>query len=146
VWLCGVPSRKLALRVRPHSQKKHGGRRKVMGRIFLTNAFSLSMLGALPPEGLTVKVRPLTLGGTKEILAEGFTSAIGHEGTAKVLEALLGLSIGANRIAITLSKGDRAVVFQLGLRLQEGQVLSQDEVFALYEQGKASFYLVEVQG
>jgi hypothetical protein len=117
-----------------------------MGRLFLTNAFSLNMLGQLPQQGLTVKVRPISLEEAKTILQAGYQSAVGHPSTAQVIEALVGLPVEANRVAITLQKGDKAVVFQLTIRLAEGQVLSREEVLALYQEGKASFMEVEVLG
>jgi hypothetical protein len=117
-----------------------------MSKVYLVNAFSLNMLGALPPAGLTVKVRPLTLEEAKEALSSSFTSAVGHESTAAVLTTLLGLPVEARRAAITLSPGDRVVVFQLAVRLAEGQILTAQEVQALHQEGKASFALVEVVG
>jgi len=115
-----------------------------MSQTYITNAFSLSMLGQLPQQGRTVMVRPITLEEAKSLLQGGFESAVGHPSTAQVLSTLLGLPVEANRVAITLSPGDRVVVFQLGIRLQEGQILSEEEVLSLYREGKASFFLVEV--
>jgi hypothetical protein len=114
--------------------------------IFLANAFSLNMLGAIPQQGLTLTVRPLSLEEVKELLSSNsFTSAVGHESTASVLTLLTGVETPVNRVAIKLAAGDKLIVFQLQVRLQEGQVLSAEEVFALYNEGKASFMLVEVQ-
>ncbi len=115
-----------------------------MARVYLCNAFSLSMLGALPPEGRTIKVRPISLEEVKSLLQGGFESAVGHESTASVLSTLLGVEVPPNRVSITLSPGDRIIVFQLTIRLAEGQVLSQNEVLSLYQEGKASFAIVEV--
>ena len=115
-------------------------------QIYLSNAFSLSMLGALPPAGRTVKVRPISLEEVRGMLQSNpFTSAVGHSSTAAVLSTLLGLPVEANRVSITLQVGDTLVVFQLGVRLAEGQVLSAEEVQSLYDQGLASFVVVEVQ-
>jgi len=103
------------------------------------------MLGPLPPKGLTLKVRPLALEEVKETLRSvSFTSAVGHESTAAILSLLTGVEIPVNRIAINLSKEDRLIVFQLGVRLPEGAVLTADEVLALYQEGKASFVEVVV--
>jgi len=116
-----------------------------MAKLFITNAFSLNMLGPLPPKGLTLKVRPLALEEVKETLRSvSFTSAVGHESTAAILSLLTGVEIPVNRIAINLSKEDRLIVFQLGVRLPEGAVLTADEVLALYQEGKASFVEVVV--
>jgi len=116
-------------------------------KTFIANAFSISMLHPLPPQGRTVRVRPVSLEEVKSLLQEGeYISAVGHESTARVMSALLGVDIPPNRVSITLGPGDRALVFQLSVRLAEGQVLSQEEVMALYEKGQASFALVEVEG
>ncbi len=115
-----------------------------MKKVYVSNAFSLSMLNPLPPEGRTIKVRPLTLEEVKSLLQEGFESAVGHQGTADILTTLLGLPVEARRVAISLSPGDKLVVFQLAVRLGEGQVLTAEEVLALYQEGKASFAIVEV--
>ncbi|MFZ8861644.1 MAG: STIV orfB116 family protein [Thermocrinis sp.] len=112
---------------------------------FIANAFSISMLHPLPPTGRTVKVRPVSLEEVKSLLREGeFTSAVGHESTARVMSALLGVEIAPNRAAVSLSPGDRLIVFQLAVRLPEGAILTADEVLALYQEGKASFVIVEV--
>jgi len=117
-----------------------------MGQLILANAFSLNMLGAnLPPQGLTIRVRPISLEEVKEVLkSTSFTSAIGHPSTADVLSKLLGLEIPVNRIAISLSSEDRLIVFQLAVRLPEGAILTADEVLALYQEGKASFVEVSL--
>jgi hypothetical protein len=131
----------------PWPSRKGGGVREEEVMLYLSNSFSLSMLGAsLPPEGLTVKVRPVSLEEVKALLQAGYQSAVGHSSTAQVLAALLGLPVEANRVAIQLVPGDQLVVFQLKMRLEEGRVLTEDEVKALYEQGLTSFYLVEVLG
>ncbi|WP_297216933.1 DUF1874 domain-containing protein, partial [Thermoplasma sp.] len=56
------------------------------------------------------------------------TSAIGHEGTAKVLSDLTGFSIPVNRVAIRMQPGDKALVFRLLDRLPEGKVLTEEEL------------------
>jgi hypothetical protein len=114
--------------------------------IFISNAFSLSMLGAnLPPTGRTVKVRPISLEEVKGMLQSvPFTSAVGHESTAQLLTDLLGTEIVPNRIAITLVPGDQLIVAQLLVRLPEGAVLTREEIQTLYAEGRISFYLVEV--
>ncbi len=116
-----------------------------MKRVYLANAFSINMLLPLPKEGRTVKVRPVSLEEVKSLLQQGYESAVGHESTASVLSTLLGVEVPPRRVAISLSEGDRLIVFQLTLRLAEGQILSVDEVWALYQEGKFAFYLVEVQ-
>ncbi len=118
-----------------------------MSRLFITNAFSINMLGEIPPAGLTLKVRPMTLQEVKGVLqSTSFTSAVGHSSTAEMLTLLTGVEIPANRVAVTLSPKDRVIVFQLRVRLEEGRILNKEEVESLYKQGLASFCLVEVEG
>jgi len=57
-----------------------------------------------------------------------FISAIGHKGTAELLTKLLDIEIPANRIAIKMQVGDKAIVFQLLQRLEEGKVLTEEEL------------------
>ena len=114
--------------------------------VYLGHAFSISMLGALPPAGRTVKVRPISLEEAFRLLQEGFVSAVGHPATAQVMSALLGVEIPPNRVSITIGPGDQLLVFQLAVRLAEGQILTAQEVQALHQEGKASFAVVEVVG
>jgi hypothetical protein len=105
------------------------------------------MLGVnLPPEGLTLRVRPLTLEEVLSLLRGGFISAVGHQATAEILTDLLGVEVPFNRAAITMREGDSLIVFQLRVRLEEGRILTREEVLSLYEGGQASFWLVEVEG
>ncbi len=57
-----------------------------------------------------------------------FTSAVGHEATAKVLSELLGVEIPFNRIAVRMREGDAGLHFVLRTRLPEGKVLSEEEL------------------
>lgn len=115
----------------------------MQNKVYLSNAFSLSMLQMDPANVLII--RPIDLDTVRDLLKRGFESAVGHQSTAEILTLLLGLEVKMNRIAIKLEAGDILVVFQLSIRLQEGKVLSSEEVFDLYNQGKASFVLVEVE-
>ncbi|PYB68555.1 hypothetical protein DMB44_04265 [Thermoplasma sp. Kam2015] len=64
----------------------------------------------------------------KELISNGFVSAIGHEGTAVVLSEILGTKIPMSRVAIKMQPGDKAIVFRLLERLPEGKILSTDEL------------------
>jgi hypothetical protein len=75
------------------------------------------------------RYKEITTIQAKEILKNGtFVSAIGHEATANLLSNLLEAEIKYNRISIVMQAGDIAVVFRLMTRLNEGQVLSNDEI------------------
>ena len=78
---------------------------------------------------VSVVFRRLTVEEAKEMLAsQQFVSAVGHEGTAKVLSSLLNVDIPVNRVSIFMSPGDQALHFFLRQRLPEGRVLTEEEL------------------
>jgi hypothetical protein len=105
--------------------------------LFISNAFSLSMIA--PPTSL--KVSEVDLQQVKNLLVEAFQTAVGHQSTAEVISRLTGTNIPVNRISLSLIKGDRLIVFQLLQRLEEGKVLSEQELSQL----PYKFLLVEVE-
>jgi sensor c-di-GMP phosphodiesterase-like protein len=94
--------------------------------------------------GVVIKASPISLEEVKALIKEGFVSAVGHESTAKVLSSLLGIDVPFNRVQIAIKEGDIIVSFQFMIRLPEGKVLGEDEVLALYQEGKIKFFRVEV--
>lgn len=71
---------------------------------------------------------PLSLDQAREVVAEGFVSAIGHAGAASLLGRLLGVTVPVNRVGVTLQVGDAALVLRMIARLPEGAVLSDAEL------------------
>ena len=71
---------------------------------------------------------PLTAKEAHQLLAGGFVSAVGHQATAEVLSAALGVDIPMNRIAFTQQPGQRAIVLKLCSRPAEGVILTKEEV------------------
>jgi hypothetical protein len=113
--------------------------------VYLCNSFTLSMIiPDLLDAGVVIKASPISLGEVRALLKEGFVSAVGHESTAKVLSILLGTDVPFNRVQISVGKGDVIISFQFLIRLPEGKVLGEDEVLALYNEGKIKFFRVEV--
>jgi len=107
-------------------------------KVYISNAFSLSMLNSLPAQ---LRVREVSVEEVKSLIRNGFVSSVGHPSTAQVISQLLNVQIPANRQAIQLKQGDILVVFQLLTRLPEGKVLSEREVKSL----PAKWILVEVE-
>lgn len=58
----------------------------------------------------------------------GWTSAIGHAGTAGLLTQLSGVLVPVNRITAVMEVGDQALVFRLLRRQQEGRELTIQDV------------------
>lgn len=94
-------------------------------RTILGNAFSLQMLDL--QRASNVEVTPMTLDEVRQILKEGFISAVGHQDTSAVLSDILGLDVPCNRINVHLTSDDVLVVAQLvGGRLPEGSTKLPD--------------------
>ena len=97
---------------------------------YLTNAFSLGMLGEGAFKDLngkeysTIIVHRASVEEVKRFMSyRGFISAVGHKSTADFLSELLGVNVEYNRIQIELKRGDVVIVFQLQQRLPEGALL-----------------------
>lgn len=61
------------------------------------------------------------------VRTQGFFSAIGHAQTAAIVSELLGIDCPMNRCEFRQRPGQRALVFCLAHRLEEGQVLRDRE-------------------
>jgi len=92
-----------------------------------------------PPTTLTVV--EASAEDVKNILNQGFVSAIGHEATAKIITTQLGVNVPVNRVSISLKRGDTLLVYQLLKRLEEGKVLTEQEMM----QVPAKWYVVTLQ-
>ena len=81
----------------------------------ITNFGSYSFIRILPEEAKTP-------------LAVGFVSAVGHEGTARVMSGIIGTEIPYNRVPAHMLPGDKAIVLWLLDRPGEGHVYSAEEL------------------
>ena len=79
---------------------------------------------------------PISPEEARQLIAGRFVSAIGHEASSVFLSSILGMNIPANRIAVTMNPGDKALVMRLKGRLPEGKILNETELAAIpYELG-----------
>jgi hypothetical protein len=78
-----------------------------------------------------IKLKKISVEEAKEVLANGFVSAVGHEATAKLLSKLLGVEIPMNRQTIFMRPGDKAIHFFLKVRLPEGVILTEEQLRSL---------------
>lgn len=102
-------------------QEKRNEKIEKDGIIYILNAPILTSYGQYDFEKISIEV-------ARKILRRPFVSAIGHESTALILTKLLGIPIPVNRIAIKMQPGDIAVVFRILTRLQEGKILTEEEI------------------
>ena len=91
---------------------------------YLTTTFSPSML----PANSEAIVKELTEDKPRQLLKQGFTSAVGHENTAAILSRLFGTPVQFNRVNLTLQNGDVLLAAVPQIRFTEAREYSDDEV------------------
>lgn len=74
---------------------------------------------------------PLAAAEARLRLAGGFTSAVGHAASARLLSMLLGVEVPARRVQIAMAPGDAALILRVTTRLAEGKLLSDAEIAAV---------------
>jgi hypothetical protein len=77
---------------------------------------------------IVVVQRLISVKEARQLLANGFVSAVGHQSTAEVMSQILGIPIQYNRQSVFLEPGDEAICFILKQRPPEGKVLSAEEL------------------
>ena len=88
--------------------------------ITVINAFSANMLGDIETP-VAVSFHPVEWWEAMDMIADGFTSAVGHADTAAVFSEQLRTFVPCNRASVTLAQGDCALLGQYsGPRLPEG--------------------------
>lgn len=101
-----------------------------MTAVYVLNSPVLTNYGSWTFDG------PISVEQGKLLLRSGFVSAIGHEGAADFLSAVLGLPIPINRIRIDMQPGDCALVIRILDRMPEGKVLTREDMNRIpYELG-----------
>ena len=91
-------------------------------KIYLTNTT------IIPNDGM-YSCESCSLETVKSIFKEcEVTSAIGHESTAAVVSAIVGVDVIMNRINVSMEVDDVMVAFKLNQRAPEGRILSAQEI------------------
>jgi hypothetical protein len=74
-------------------------------------------------------LKSITLSEAKELIeAKELDSAIGHQSTADIMSLLLEVKVIVNRQMFSQSINQKALIFKLNGRPEEGKVLSKEEV------------------
>jgi hypothetical protein len=71
-----------------------------------------------------------------------FVNAIGHESTVNLVNKLCGTNLQKNRMEVKMKEGDKALIIQPMQRLEEGKVLTNEEITKMLKDGKIAFYEV----
>lgn len=78
----------------------------------------------------TYQLDDITLDQARETIANSYKvdSAIGHQSTAEIMTTLLDTEVAVNRQMFVQQVGQKALVFKLNGRPQEGKILTIDEI------------------
>jgi len=91
-------------------------------KVLLLNAAVLTANG-------TFKLSSISLEDVKEMLTEeNIMSAVGHNTTADIMTELIGINIPVNRIQASQESGQKAIIFKLLKRPEEGKILNREEI------------------
>ena len=91
-------------------------------KILLLNAAIMTANG-------TFRLSNISLEDVKEMLTEeNIISAIGHNATAEIMSELVGIAIPTNRIQAKQEAGQKAIIFKLLKRPEEGKILNREEI------------------
>jgi hypothetical protein len=112
---------------------------------YLLNAFSPSMFA--DKESMGVFFQKLTVKEARDYFNHAqsrkynIVSAIGHEGTARLLSQILGHEVPFDRKQISLSRFDCGLIITLSFRPEEGKIYSYEELMELFAENKIVLYL-----
>ena len=77
----------------------------------------------------TYELQDITLQEAQQLVQNNeILSAVGHQSTADILTTLLGTTIPMNRIMFEQQEGQKALIFKLLSRPEEGKILTQQEI------------------
>jgi len=109
--------------------------------IYLANGFSPSMV-RLPVD---VEFTNVDVKEFCETIKHSVNS-VGHAGTIDLINKLCGSDLKMNRISIHAEIGDEIYIVLLTIRLEEGKVLSSEEIQQMYKDGKVRLIKAKIYG
>jgi len=109
---------------------------------YLLNGFSPAMLDPSVSVVRFTKIPESVLCDALKVY--DLTNAIGHKSTINLINQLCKTDLKENRIQIKLDAGDDAFIIVVTERLEEGKVLTDDEMKKMFDDGKIKIYYAEV--
>ncbi|MEM4483419.1 MAG: DUF1874 domain-containing protein [Candidatus Methanomethylicia archaeon] len=110
---------------------------------YLTNAFSLNMLSF--PATVVLDIDEISSKEfCDELASNTIVNAIGHKGTVDIINNLCRTNYNTNRIQIQLINNDVLLIPQVTFRIDEGKVLSREELEDMLRKGLIKFLKVRV--
>ena len=110
--------------------------------IYIANGFSPAMLSKPPAD---VEFKEVDKDEFCEAVTKGINT-IGHQGTIDLVNSLCGTNLKMNRISIRADIGDQIYIVLVTVRLEEGKVLSKEEITKMYEEGKVKLVKAKIYG
>ncbi|ARM76422.1 STIV orfB116 family protein [Acidianus manzaensis] len=104
---------------------------------YLANGFSPSMISSNDAVLLIKRIDSEQF--CEEVKAGNIINAIGHEATVQFINELCGTTFTKNRIEIKLKENDQLFIVSLTKRIEEGKVLSKEEMKQI-----TAFYYAQV--
>jgi len=109
---------------------------------YLLNGFSPAMLAS----GLSVvyfnQIPDVVL--CDALKSDEIVNAIGHKSTVNLINQICHTNLKENRIQVKLQDRDEAFIVVVAERLEEGKVLSDEEIKKMFEDGKIKIYYARV--
>ncbi|CAD98966.1 DNA binding protein [Captovirus AFV1] len=109
---------------------------------YLLNGFSPAMLASGHSVVFFNQIPDVMLCGA--LTSDELVNAIGHKSTINLINRICQTNLKENRIQVMLQDGDEAFIVVVTERLEEGKVLSDEEITKMFEDGKIKIYYARV--
>jgi len=110
--------------------------------LYLLNGFSPAMLDSVLSAVYFNQIPDVMLCG--ELNSDELVNAIGHKSTMNLINQLCKTNLKENRIQVKLKDKDEAYIIVVTERLEEGKVLSDEEIKEMFEKDKIKIYYARV--
>ena len=90
--------------------------------------------------GTVATVKRIGFEDAQNALKDGFTSAVSHEITAKILTSVLNTEVLFNRVNLALNSGDKVIAIIPNFRAETAREFTQEEIGTNF-----SFFAIDIQ-